>query len=116
MVKRGKLVGYSMQLVKGFTIAEIQTLDSIPEISFSAFYEAYTQAFKNLNFIAREEVLVYDMHEKNIMYDIKDNCFKFIDIDEWKKSNLTLVSTVKHNVRQFIGSVNLDKIKMKLKD
>ena len=110
------LKGFSMELVKGFTISEIKTVDSIPEISFSSFFQAYNQALTNLSEIANLGILVKDFHDENIMYDVKNHCLKFIDIEDWNKLPYSLSRTISENIDYFIRSVELDKVKKKLKE
>lgn len=112
--KTGLLVGYSMQLVKGYTLDELQTKDNIEEVCFSEFYNAYSKALEDIAQISKEKICIYDLHLGNIMYDTTNKCFKFIDIDEWEKSKKSLDIILQANLQKFHKHLKMEVFEKKM--
>lgn len=98
-----ELKGYTMKLVKGFTLENVKIDNSLQN-----------QAYKDMQMISEEGIVVRDLTIFNMMYSQEERKLKFIDIDHWcRKEQL---STVYLDINGKIDSVCVEKEKLKNKE
>ncbi len=94
-----ELRGYTMDLVKGLTLAEIKINEKLKK-----------QALKDLQTISEEGIVIRDITPFNIMYSEEEDKLKFIDIDHWhSKSQL---STIYFDVNGKINTTCVERVKL----
>lgn len=103
------LEGYTMRLIRGYTVSELYEAKYIPEISFAKMKSAYFQASKELKKIEKAKIKMEDMYPRNIMYDLDHDCFCFIDIDLWHKDK-----DIPSLTKRFNEVIDLNELKKKM--
>lgn len=111
-----KPVGYFAKLIRGGTLLEIKEGQFIPEVSFDEFKEKCELLYQNVINISKEKMIMGDLSDKNIIYDIEDNTFKFIDLDIWtKESNGSIDDILAYNLsnlKEELGEIEQIKKRM----
>jgi len=77
----GELLGYSMDFI------EMDYLrDSIKNLSFEKIERIMNKAEEEVKKLTQNNIMINDMHEANIMYDLKSEEIKIIDTDFFAKN------------------------------
>lgn len=79
--------GYTTRIVKGYNLFQLMTMDKIPNITYSDFIKAYENALQDIDTITQQSIVMQDSGFGNIMYDLDEKKFKFVDIDDWYFTN-----------------------------
>lgn len=106
-----KTIGYSMPLVRGFTLEELYSRRSIPEIDYKDFLKAFLKAKEEIKRMQEAGIYLDDVRNANIMYNLDDKSISFIDIDRWK-----VKKKEKDIALDFDTMINLDCFKEKMEN
>lgn len=101
VVRNGKECGYLCNIVNGYNLMQLACTDKKIKISSQDFLNAYDQALKDITNINKLEIVMKDSGSGNIMYDLVEKRFKFIDIDSWYVTTEERDPKVKFNLVQF---------------
>lgn len=110
----GKLEGYATEIVDGYNMWELGFYASTTTICFTDLLEAYHNAFGSIQNISSIGIKMKDCNEKNIMYDIKNNTFKFIDIDGWKYQEEDYEKLLEENITNFKNKVQIKNLETRM--
>lgn len=104
-----KNVGFYSEIVNGYTIFQLIKLSGI-SIKIDDFIHAYDQAVGNTIKLSKNGYCLWDLHEKNLMYDTIKKQIMFIDVDAWIKKGASKKLEAR-NLYDLEASINLSKIK-----
>lgn len=107
-----KNVGFYSEVVHGYTIFQLTKLPNLP-IKVTDFMRAYDQACENTIRLSQMGYNLWDLHEKNLMYDIDKKQIMFIDIDAWHKKRASK-KLINRNLFDLECSINVEKVKKHL--
>lgn len=114
------LNGYVMPYIEGDTAYSLQKRPFIADISYHEFLKAYYKALYNIKTLGIKGYWMRDVHDQNIIYDKKEKCFKFLDVDNWDKDVIIPdICLEEHNeelIEDFKFAVNIEKLQWKFKN
>ncbi len=104
--------GYYSAIAHGYTIFHLVHHYTL-SIKTSDFMNAYEDACNHVVQLSQSGFCLYDLHEKNLVYDIDKKQIMFIDVDAWIKKRKSK-KMMYLNLHEFEYSVNLNRIKKHL--
>lgn len=101
IVRNGIECGYLCNIVNGYNFMQLASMDKKIKITSKDFSKAYNQALEDIENINKKEIIMKDSGSGNIMYDLEEKRFKFIDVDSWYVTTEERDPKVKFNLVQF---------------
>lgn len=99
--------GYIMEKIEGYTFSQLITENQLAGVTIKDFDKAVTNAELNLMHIVKNRFsLGYDIHDQNLMYDVKNKRICFIDVDYLYKVDKK--TSMKKLVRHHLSDLNLE--------
>ncbi len=115
VIRDGIACGYTTNIVNGYNLMQLASTDKKIKIASQDFVLAYDQALEDIAKINKKEIVMKDSGSGNIMYDLEEKRFKFIDIDSWYITVEERAPKVEFSLVQFKQIIEALELKEKYK-